>query len=101
MAAPARQEYVPNPGGAEPNNQFLQAPGAAQGNYPQNQDARDNSAHRLNNNNSRGSLNGSGSAQKLLEAKHLGPTKMKEKVGTAVAYNQWNPSPLPHAYQAP
>jgi hypothetical protein len=65
MNMPSRQEQIPN---VQSNNQYLQAPGAGQSN-----DVRDNSANRLNNNASRGSLNNSNSAQKIVEEKHLGP----------------------------
>lgn len=83
MAAPDRQENIPN---LKPTNAFLNTPQQPQPSN-QNSDLRENSANRLNHNLSRGSLGNSGSAQKLVEEKHLGPQIMKQKVGTAVAYN--------------
>ena len=83
MAAPDRQEHIPDFNNKQPNNQFLGTNQAYSGNGSAQ---RVDSANRLNHNASKGSLAGSSSAQKLVEEKHLGPQIMKQKVGTAVAY---------------
>lgn len=78
MAAPDRQEQIPdvNKPAAKLNSQFLQSP-SGNAEYPGAGSAqRENSANRLTNNLSRGSLN-SQSAQRLVEEKHLGPQIMK------------------------
>lgn len=58
MAAPDRQEHIPNLSQGQSNNQYLNTPNTGPGgaNYPQGGDGRDNSANRMNNNASRNSL---------------------------------------------